>query len=171
MSTGLDSMHPARALACRRFLWLVALLAIALSADPALADEDGRWQDFRFPIAPAPRFEHVFVFDEDQDRIILFGNSPEQDTWALSVGETPEWLQLTPTRYPPPRIYPAAVYDPIRKRVVMFGGRGTSLLNDVWVLEGTPGDWREIHPEGLGPSGRVGSTAVYQRARERIIVY
>jgi len=58
------------------------------------------------------------------------------DVWSLSLAETPTWTQLTPTgALPIARDAQSAIYDPVRDRMVVFGGSvGSSCLNDVPVL-------------------------------------
>ena len=61
-----------------------------------------------------------------------------------------EWNQIpTPTG----RDSSTAIYDPVRDRMVVFGGWDGSYRNDVWVLSlsGTPA-WSELSP-GLSSTG------------------
>jgi hypothetical protein len=99
------------------------------------------------------------------------------DVWALSLAGTPAWTQLTPSGTPPIGRYgPSAVYDPVRDRMVVFGGQyydGSSHhLNDVWALSlaGTPA-WTKLAPSGTPPSGRDSPSAIYDLARDRMVVF
>ena len=73
-----------------------------------------------------------------------------------------------------PRVCPVAVYDPVRDRLVVFGGYdGTPCArNDVWVLSlsGKP-VWQQLFPSGTLPSGRSQTTAIYDPARDRILIF
>ena len=53
----------------------------------------------------------------------LDGPTLRNDVWALSLAGTPAWTQLTPTGTPPSARYGhSAIYDPVRDRMVVFGG-------------------------------------------------
>src|SRR6185295_16788480 len=72
------------------------------------------------------------------------------------------WSQLPP---PTPRWHHSMVFDPVRNRMIVFGGLRTDFyirLDDVWVLSltGTP-HWNVLATEGPGPSARFGQSAIY----------
>ena len=47
-------------------------------------------------------------------------------------------MQLNPATSPSPRAVSAMAYDPVSKKVVMFGGfNDTTYLNDTWTWDGT----------------------------------
>lgn len=140
---------------------------------------------------PAPRYLHTAVFDNVNNRMIVFGgetayfnfyNNPANDTWVLSnangLDGTPTWTQLSPTgSLPPARIEHSAVYDSKSNRMIIFGGSGVfSNLNDVWVLtnaNGTGGttSWIQLSPTGTPPAQREGHTAVYDSYHNWMIVF
>jgi hypothetical protein len=129
---------------------------------------------------PAPRFAHVAIYDPVRDRMIVFGSGQQpgqNDVWALGLSGDPAWTKLAPAGTAPlPRIFASAVYDPVRDRMILFGG--VSLYqwhNDVWALSlsGTP-TWSPIDPPigpaGERPSGRYAQTAIYDPVRDRIVI-
>src|SRR6478672_2030733 len=67
----------------------------------------------------------------------------------------------------------ASVYDPVRSRIIMFGGYGTSLpQNHVWTLSlSGPARWTQLSPLGTPPPGRYGHSMVYDSARDRLLVF
>src|SRR5205823_9970466 len=87
---------------------------------------------------PSPRYAQSAVYDPVGDRLIVFGGDDgdlQSDVWALSLGGTPAWAQLSPAGIGPgPRSRHTAIYDPAGGRMVVFGGRGTTLSNEVWAL-------------------------------------
>src|SRR5439155_1672447 len=95
------------------------------------------------------------------------------DVWALSLTGSPAWTQLTPAGSPPSaRDYHAAIYDPVRDRIVIFGGYDGSYVNDVWVLSLAGGPtWTHVNPVGTPPSARHWPTAIYDPVRDRIVVF
>ena len=124
---------------------------------------------------PLTRGSHTAIYDPVRDRMVVFGggDSPLNDVWALSLPVIPEWSMLTPTGTPPSaRSNHSAIYDPVRDRMVVFGGADGSYLNDVWALSlsGTP-EWTQLAPTGTPPAGRWGHTAIYDPVRDRMVVF
>lgn len=139
---------------------------------------DGVWQRLGPPNA---RYLHAAVYDPLRDRMLVFGGYSKEDyltndVWALSLGPTPAWTLLDPTGMrPSPRHLTSAIYDPVRDRLVVFGGQegsATAYLGDVWALSlaETPA-WSQVVPVGVGPSSRARHSAVYDPVRDRMIVF
>ena len=127
---------------------------------------------------PSARYGHTAIYDPVRDRMVVLGGYDVSgilnDVWALSLAGTPAWAALTPAGTPPStRDGHTAIYDPVRDRMVVFGGRGTSSRrNDVWSLSlaGTP-TWAALTPSGTPPSTRDGHSAVYDPVRDRMVVF
>jgi hypothetical protein len=123
------------------------------------------------------RSAHTAIYDPVRDRMVVFGgwdgSSYRNDVWALSLAGTPAWSALAPSGTPPSaRCYHTAIYDPVRDRMVVFGGAGSSLDSDAWALSlaGTP-EWTEITPSGTAPCARYSHTAIYDPVRDRMMVF
>jgi hypothetical protein len=125
---------------------------------------------------PSARRYHRAIYDPVRDRMVMFGGSSGSDlndVWALSLAGTPSWTQLTPSGTPPSaRSYHSAIYDPVRDRMVVFGGSSSTFFNDVWalLLAGTP-TWTQLTPSGTPPSARGGHSAIYDPIRDRMVVF
>jgi hypothetical protein len=125
---------------------------------------------------PSPRGGHAAVYDPVRNRMIViggFGDAMMNDVWECSPPGSGTWHQLTPAGDPmPPRDQATAIYDPVRDRVLMFGGDGGPFFNDVWALNlaASPA-WEEIHPTGNPPSPRREHTAIYDPVGDRMIIY
>jgi hypothetical protein len=127
---------------------------------------------------PSGSIYHTAIYDPVRDRMVVFGGAdgsgPLNDVWALSFSGSPVWSELTPAGIPPAgRMDPAAIYDPVRDRMVVFGGAdGIRLLNDVWALSlvGSP-VWSELTPTGIPPAGRRSPTAIYDPVSDRMVVF
>src|SRR5262249_12373524 len=117
------------------------------------------------------------IYDIAQDQMVIFGgygaSGRRNDVWALSLSGTPTWSAITPTGMAPsPRHGQVAIYDPIRSRMVVFGGfDGATWRNDIWALSlsGTP-TWTQINTSGLAPVGRYFHSAIYDQVRDRMVV-
>ncbi len=134
--------------------------------------------------APAARKEHTAVYDAASNRMIVFAGYSGgylNDVWVLSnangSGGTPAWTQLTPSGTAPPvRRLHTAVYAAAGNRMIVFGGLGGGVLNDVWVLSNANGSggapaWALLTPSGTAPSARYDHSAVYSAAGNRMIVF
>jgi hypothetical protein len=125
---------------------------------------------------PSPRYGQSAVYDPLRHRMLViggFGDACLNDVWEYRLPGNGTWTQLNPSGTPmPPRMQHAAVYDPVRDRVLVFGGDGGTFLNDVWELRlgGTP-TWNEIVPSGALPGGRREHTMVYDSKRDRLLVF
>jgi hypothetical protein len=122
-------------------------------------------------ITPAPCGSCPIIVDETRDRVIMISDA----VYALSLSDNLEWTQLGGA--PPDvtvRYHATAAYDPVRDRVLVFGGDDGNypLPNDVWALSlsGTP-SWTPLTPGGAAPAGRYGATAIYDPFNDRMIFF
>jgi len=142
---------------------------------------DPHWAPFAASgTPPSERVGHTAIYDPVRGRMVVFGGlkllgSHQNDVWALSLGASPEWTLITPSGTPPSgRNCHTAIYDPVRDRMVVFGGTadGVSQLDDVWALSlGASPEWTPLTPSGTPPSGRDVHTAIYDPARDRMVVF
>lgn len=143
----------------------------------------GAWGDISpTGTTPTGRTFATAVMDPPRGRMILFGGTfPTVGRLnvvnALATTEPPVWTGLMPTGTPPtPRYGACGIYDPPRERMVVYGGAtGSGMFddsNEVWALSlaGTPA-WSLLAPTGTPPFGSHGATAVYDAARERMLVF
>ncbi len=155
--------------------WLDGVWALSLSDTPS-------WTELT-PTGPGPsgRAGHTAIYDPVGDRMVVFGGSNAgwfthyNDVWALSLSDTPSWTRLTPAGATPvTRAFHTAIYDPPRARMVILGGitgGGPQYLDDLWALSlsGAP-SWTRLDPAGAGPGKRQWHTAIYNAARERMVI-
>lgn len=124
---------------------------------------------------PSPREGHTAVYDAAEDRVLVFGGSDgalRNDVWALDLSGTPAWSAITPVGTPPaPRRNHVAMFDPVRQRMLVFGGNTGSQVNDVWELDftGTP-TWTQLSPTGSPPTSRSYTGALYDAAGDRWLI-
>jgi FlgD Ig-like domain/Kelch motif/Galactose oxidase, central domain len=120
------------------------------------------------------------ILDAPRNRLIVFGGeSPDtapyfrNDTWALTLTNPPVWQELQTQNAPPaPRSGHTAIYDPVRQRMLVFGGSDLMIpYSDVWelTLAGSP-TWTQLAPQGAAPGPRHNHVAIYDSARDRMVV-
>ncbi len=65
-----------------------------------------------------------------------------------------------------------AVYDPLAKRLIVFGGTGDAgLLNDSWAFSLETGSWTKLTTVGTPPGPRFGLDAVYDPAGHQMVIW
>ena len=145
---------------------------------------------------PPPRTEHNSVYDQTNNRMIIFGGqngggfgcSTFGDVWVLSnangLGGTPTWTQLSFTGSPATGQYgQSAVYDAVNNIMTVFGGSGIVggkcvNVNSVWTLSnanglgGTPA-WTNIVANGAAgsPAKRAFHMAIYDPTTNRMTTF
>jgi hypothetical protein len=128
---------------------------------------------------PPGRSGQAMAVDSKRDRLTTFGGGSSTsylgDVWTAPLENPGLWTPLAiPGPAPPPRAEPVMVYDPLRDRMVIFGGQSSSelYLDDTWVLtlDPTPA-WAQAQHEGGAPPGRVAHAAIYDPLRDEMLVF
>jgi hypothetical protein len=124
---------------------------------------------------PPKRRGGAMAFDTKRGVLVLFGGIDGDDTGSPSNMRSDtwswngiQWTLHTPTQSPPPRYNAAMGYDPVRDRIVMFGGNGTdniSNLDDTWEWDGTT--WTETV---RGPQPREQGTFIWDSAARKLLL-
>jgi hypothetical protein len=130
-------------------------------------------------VPPSFREGSVTVFDPIGDRLVLFGGLRDRvelgDLWELSFAVAPpRWRRVIPSgEVPTPRGFAAAVHDPARHRLVLFGGFAGQPTDESWELDLRASDptWRRIHVLGSTPPARWGHSAVYDSRRDAMVIF
>jgi hypothetical protein len=98
------------------------------------------WSQRAPSLSPSPRYAATADYSSDDRQLVLFGGyggfsgSRLNETWAWN-GQT--WVQLYPSKQPPPRVYASLSRGPAGD-LVLFGGSGDATkgvhgeLNDTW---------------------------------------
>lgn len=130
------------------------------------------WLQLTSPIRPPARMGHAMVYDRIRGRVVLFGGMSSERRVNLP-GQTWEWngrwVQRATAASPSPRANPAMAYDPVRGRVVLFGGRigRAGVLGDTWEYDGNTWTQRVL---ATGPAPRAAAGMVYDEAARRIVL-
>jgi hypothetical protein len=107
--------------------------------------KDGVWQKQNGP-GPGALSHFGMTWNKDENALYIFGGSNSSSTfssltdktWVLRDGQ---WEELHPVISPSRRGGPALGYDPVRKRVILYGGfdSAQNYLSDTWEWDG--GTW------------------------------
>jgi hypothetical protein len=124
------------------------------------------------------------IYDPVADRVIVFGGlggpGYMNDVWQLSLSGTPTWTHLAISGTPPIGRYGhSAIYDPLRLRMVVFGGydgASNKLFNDVWALDLMSLTWSPMTVSGTlplsaTPIARDFTAMAYDAAHDRIVMH
>src|SRR5262245_19788204 len=134
------AMKIPRATKSARLLSLFAVLLSPLLTAAKTSADDGSWTGPLSGAAPPIRTAPAAIYDPVRDRMMVFGGQGDagqllNDVWALSLSGSPVWTQILPSGHAPTaRYYPTAIYDPVRDRMLVFGGWDNGPTNDVWAL-------------------------------------
>ncbi|HZQ22084.1 MAG TPA: kelch repeat-containing protein [Terriglobales bacterium] len=79
------------------------------------------------------------------------------------------WLQVNTAQSPSARSAPAMAYDPVSKKIVMFGGwDGTKYPTDTWTFDGS--HWQQVKT-AVSPAGRAGATMAYDAPSRKLVMF
>ncbi|HVP38124.1 MAG TPA: kelch repeat-containing protein, partial [Candidatus Saccharimonadales bacterium] len=136
---------------------------------------------------PKARSSHCAIWDPVGNRMVVFGGWMPDTSGELSLQDvhfltftnltTAVWSSLPVSgSWPGARDNAAAAYDPIRQRMLVFGGTDSktgTIWGDTWALSltGTP-TWTQITADQpFQPSSRASHAAVYDSLRDRFVIH
>jgi len=140
-----------------------------------------QWKRLRTTNDPSPRADFEFAFDTASGKLIVVGGHDcirqrFGDVWTLeSRNASAAWQQLQPDTTlgaPSPRSSAAYAWDPVGRRLLLFGGHDDRAPNDdLWVLWLAPTPrWRPLSCAGDHPPAISGAMATYDATRDRMII-
>lgn len=134
------------------------------------------WTDKKPVDAPSNRSWVRMAWDDENQNLVLYGGSIPKgntepsihydDTWTWNGTN---WKLESPAANPGTRSAHAMVWDPIRKRVVLFGGNNdVAFKNDVHAWNGTT--WEPI-ATSAGPGVRSYHSMAFDPTSSSILIY
>lgn len=115
------------------------------------------WTNMMPDLAPGARVLHDMAYDEESDRILLFGgqdaSSGRGDTWAYDLNLN-TWINMMPDPRPPSRWDHRMAYDSESDRVILHAGHlGPTVHRDTWAYDFNTNGWQETTPSTI-PTAR-----------------
>jgi N-acetylneuraminic acid mutarotase len=121
----------------------------------------------------------AMVYDPVSKNIIRFGGmtftGDENETWAYDPAKN-TWRNLHPSVSPPgQRILPSMVYDPVGRKMVMWGGlmgaaeAGADFAADTWAYDPAANTWTKV--ASAGPPWRWGQCMAYDPGRKQVVMF
>lgn len=143
--------------------YFIRFAVIVLSAMISHAQDCVQWIKRTDVGSYGQRYQHAMAYDPDRGVTVFFGGEIGPSGDATFFNDTQEydgkqWKQINTAVRPPVRSGHAMVYDPIRKKIVMYGGSSGNGLNpivynDTWVYsgDGVNGFWELQQPATKPP--------------------
>jgi hypothetical protein len=129
---------------------------------------------------PPDRQSASMVWDSNRGVAVLFGgvttgSSSFGDTWEWN-GVAGTWTARPTSTGPAPRALAGMAYDPIRSRVVLFGGLSGNIqtgtvFGDVWEYDGVAGNWAQITSSIASPSRRLQPSMTFDPSRGKTVLF
>jgi len=136
-----------------------------------------RWELRAGASQPGPLFAPRLVYDEARRTVIMYGgfsgpvdaSTPSAAMWELTASG---WQKLCDPCDPGPRVYHAMAYDPVRDRIVLYGGtsNGTTGVDTVFEWDGAWTQTTTTGPTGT-PGARELSSLVYDLQHSRMLLF
>jgi hypothetical protein len=150
---------------------------LALGTVPA--SESATWTRIDVPPAPAPnpRYLQAAAMDETRKVLVVFGGwadlngAATQDLWEWDPA-TGKWTDRTPTgSKPSARAGSSMIYDPTRKKFVIFGGRSNTGYDyeDTWEWDPASGAFTDR--TSSGPGARSQHSMVFEKSTGKVLLF
>ena len=144
------------------------LWALSLDASPA-------WTPLTDTGAlPGWRVGPAHAYDPAHGRLVLHAGGIDGDVYFLDLAAL-VWTKPTVSGTPPVSVqFHAAVYDPLRQRLVLTGADGAENLEILALSLGDEPSWTALAPldwYGLEPSARIEHAAIYDPVNDRMLLF
>jgi hypothetical protein len=114
-------------------------------------------------------------YDRHNKQFILFGGGNIQSergdpgTWTYSPSAN-VWKKLDLDVQPPQRANSRLVYDPVHKKVILFGGdQLDQLIADTWAFDVVKSKWEQLRPK-LSPTPRAAHAMLWLPKAKKVLL-
>lgn len=144
-----------------RIVALLVLSGCGSSLGPAWKTAEEPWSLKTPEMSPSPRMWSAMAFDANRNRTVLFGGMSESneqldDTWEWD-GLHWQLIEVAEDQRPSARFLHSMAFDPIAKKIVLFGGVDRT---DLWEWNGF--GWAERKSEGPPGTGLFAFDVAHQ---------
>lgn len=115
------------------------------------------------------RDHHKMVYADHLNAFVLYGGNDEK-----RASDTTTWIlkdnKFTPLKIPGPgaRYHFGMAYDPLRKKIVLYGGGKAQVRNELWEFDGKV--WSKINAKDY-PGGRLRHNLIYVDHLKMIVLH
>ncbi|MHA2021572.1 MAG: Kelch repeat-containing protein, partial [Candidatus Thorarchaeota archaeon] len=143
---------------------------------------ENNWTQMLPSSSPSKRVAQM-AYDEESDKVILFGGAGKEDdagtmntytdTWSYDYN-TNTWTELNPVEHP--TSIGVMAYDVAADKIVMFGGSLTwyasesDLVTETWTYDFNDNSWELMSPS-IEPPGRFAAAMAYDSESNRTLLY
>lgn len=129
-----------------------------------------------------PRVHAAAVWDTEAHQMLLFAGTPgsyqdrDDGLWSFDPISA-EWMKLSTSNGPPPRYNHSATWDPVRNRMLVFGGwtgfHTDPNYDDLWAYAPEEGIWTRLATTtpGSRPLGRLRHSAVWNTQSDSLWIF
>lgn len=154
----------------------------ALTAEEILAQVPDWTNANPIGLSPSPRSGHRMVYDSARSKVIMIGGENGfgflNEVWEWDTASR-TWTNVTPTggNQPIPRADFGMAYDPVRAKVVIYGGRcstqfsNVGITGDTWEWEPAGGTWTQKPASTLVFVGLWGAELAFDPNLQKVIVF
>lgn len=133
---------------------------------------DGKWKELNTEESPPPRLQHTMVYDQQRNKVILFGGFDRTDDGKVIYGDTWEWSTpdgwtLKDNNEKMARDHHAMAYDVASETTILFGGYNQGYLGDTWSWNGEA--WTLRAAEGPARAGKP--ALMYHHSEQSLVLF
>jgi hypothetical protein len=142
--------------------------------------EERQWEKMNPRETPRTRAGHKMVYDSESDRVILFGGFGAKsvrdpvysETWAYDFNSD-TWILMNPEKSPPERMYHAMCYDSESDRIIVWGGRLLTRLDDnsVWAYDYNSNTWTQHKSQAAPQPELTYPVMIYRSKADQMILF
>ncbi|MHA2247184.1 MAG: Kelch repeat-containing protein [Candidatus Hodarchaeales archaeon] len=144
-------------------------------ADTYVFDQTNNvWTKMNPVSSPSKRHRHSMVYDNNADKIILYGGYDYSriwdDTWVYDLVLN-YWTNMNPITKPGVRQFHSMAYSSNSSKVILFSGwTSGGLRDDTWAYDLTTNNWTNMNPI-TKPSTRNKHSMVYDTNSDKIVLF